>query len=439
MITAIKSADSASFPAVMENLFDVQSVLHWFAVNILSTAEDSYCKNYYLYRDTSKSTQQWTVIPWDYDLSCGRTGDVTIPYPWSLLNDLFVYSFEPLAGPGNVLKDRFRRSPVLMERLRTYLDSLFANVWAEEALRIRIDGLASVVESGVISDPEKWCTFEDCMEQIEALKYYVTARRNYLVATFLYPAEGDYHKATIRPTQPGVPYHGIAIDGRQVATLTFSSFESLDSIVAQVHTNDAPPGLTAPARGNYINRWLELTPYPSTARFNAVLQWSWNEYSQAESEVKTGDERSMQCHFHREEGGGRSYIPVPSFVNAYGNFVDAEISETMCGPGRHFAVLSPAAAGVVPAGLPFSIALHQNYPNPFNPATTIPFDVPSATTVRIEVYDMLGRLVVTLADGTFDAGRHSVLFDASSISSGPYVYRLTANRFVQTRKMLLLR
>ena len=89
--------------------------------------------------------------------------------------------------------------------------------------------------------------------------------------------------------------------------------------------------------------------------------------------------------------------------------------------------------------LPQSVALEQNYPNPFNPATEISFSLPVAGTVKLTVYNMLGQVVATLHDSRLEAGTHSVRWDASSVSSGIYLYRLTAGDYAQTRKMMLLK
>lgn len=84
-------------------------------------------------------------------------------------------------------------------------------------------------------------------------------------------------------------------------------------------------------------------------------------------------------------------------------------------------------------------SLSQNYPNPFNPATIISYSVPGQTRIRIRVYDMLGREVQTLQDGTVERGFHQAMFDGTALPSGVYLYRLEAAGFAETRKMLLLR
>lgn len=83
--------------------------------------------------------------------------------------------------------------------------------------------------------------------------------------------------------------------------------------------------------------------------------------------------------------------------------------------------------------------LHQNYPNPFNPSTKISYQLPAKSFVQIKVYDMLGKEVAVLVNQELDAGSYTVDFDASSLSSGTYIYRLQAGEFNSTRKMVYLK
>ncbi|HWR83612.1 MAG TPA: T9SS type A sorting domain-containing protein [Candidatus Deferrimicrobium sp.] len=81
----------------------------------------------------------------------------------------------------------------------------------------------------------------------------------------------------------------------------------------------------------------------------------------------------------------------------------------------------------------------DNFPNPFNPTTEVVFTLSSASDVRIEVFNVLGQTVATLADGHFETGSHSVTWQAEGIPSGVYFYRLTTGQQAETRKMLLVR
>ena len=90
--------------------------------------------------------------------------------------------------------------------------------------------------------------------------------------------------------------------------------------------------------------------------------------------------------------------------------------------------------------LPVSFELSGNYPNPFNPETTIKYFLPESAQVHLEVFDLTGRSVAVLVNNESQAeGEYTVNFDASSLPSGIYVYRLEANDFQQTRKMTMLK
>jgi hypothetical protein len=89
--------------------------------------------------------------------------------------------------------------------------------------------------------------------------------------------------------------------------------------------------------------------------------------------------------------------------------------------------------------VPSGFKLSQNYPNPFNPTTTIQFDIQKSGYYSLKVYNLLGQEVATLVAGNKSAGRYSVNFDASNLTSAMYVYRLSGNNVNLTRKMLLMK
>jgi hypothetical protein len=99
--------------------------------------------------------------------------------------------------------------------------------------------------------------------------------------------------------------------------------------------------------------------------------------------------------------------------------------------------------GIEPA-LPHGFGIYQNYPNPFNPETIIEFTITRKAAVTITVYNILGEKVAILADRSFEAGRHAVIWDGRDdygreAASGIYLYRMIAGDFSTVRKMLLMK
>ncbi|HTR80990.1 MAG TPA: T9SS type A sorting domain-containing protein [Bacteroidota bacterium] len=101
-----------------------------------------------------------------------------------------------------------------------------------------------------------------------------------------------------------------------------------------------------------------------------------------------------------------------------------------------------ALTNVEPSGkqtIPTTFSLHQNYPNPFNPSTKISFDLPQSGNVSLKVFNILGQEVASLVDSKMAAGTHEVTFDASKLSSGVYIYRLSSGSTFASKKMMLLK
>jgi hypothetical protein len=88
---------------------------------------------------------------------------------------------------------------------------------------------------------------------------------------------------------------------------------------------------------------------------------------------------------------------------------------------------------------PLVYSLSQNYPNPFNPTTTIKFTVPAAGIVTLKVFNILGQEVATLAQGMYQPGTFTALFEARNLSSGVYFYRMQTEKFTDVKKMMLLK
>ena len=102
-------------------------------------------------------------------------------------------------------------------------------------------------------------------------------------------------------------------------------------------------------------------------------------------------------------------------------------------------IVVAGVTGVTGESAPRVFQLVQNYPNPFNPTTTVSFVIGHSSFVTLRVYDVLGREVATLVNGMEDGGWKSVVWDASNVPSGLYFCRLTAESFVEMKKMVLMK
>jgi hypothetical protein len=104
------------------------------------------------------------------------------------------------------------------------------------------------------------------------------------------------------------------------------------------------------------------------------------------------------------------------------------------GSFRHYELVN-----AVEIGLPQNYYLSQNYPNPFNPTTKINWQLKNSGYVTLKVYDDLGREVATIVDEEKPAGSYEVEFNASTLASGVYYYKIVSGNFIETKKMILMK
>lgn len=145
----------------------------------------------------------------------------------------------------------------------------------------------------------------------------------------------------------------------------------------------------------------------------------------------------------------RMLFDLPGFYVWHCHIVEHEDNEMMrpfhVGPIPPNAPAQKIPGSRVAAGnTPEQFELGQNYPNPFNPSTTIHFRLPQEETVEVKIYNTLGQEVRSLTRQKFAAGSHSVVWDGrndhgSTVASGIYIYKFTAGKFTQTRKMNLVK
>ncbi|MDD5363425.1 MAG: T9SS type A sorting domain-containing protein [Ignavibacteria bacterium] len=97
------------------------------------------------------------------------------------------------------------------------------------------------------------------------------------------------------------------------------------------------------------------------------------------------------------------------------------------------------ALGIYNPEVPVKFNLDQNYPNPFNPSTSIKFDIPKSSFIKLAVYDIIGRELRLLINDYRNAGSYIVNFEAGSLSSGVYIYRLESGNFISEKRMIIVK
>ncbi|NCQ17957.1 MAG: T9SS type A sorting domain-containing protein [Ignavibacteria bacterium] len=131
--------------------------------------------------------------------------------------------------------------------------------------------------------------------------------------------------------------------------------------------------------------------------------------------------------------------PVTLFANGNSVNLDGTNSNDQWNFAQNKTISVSSATDIKSEKYNLSYDLKQNYPNPFNPTTTIFYQIPKAGNVVLKVYNITGTEVTSLVNGYKQSGSYSVEFDASSLSSGVYFYKISVNNFSEIKKMVLLR
>lgn len=149
----------------------------------------------------------------------------------------------------------------------------------------------------------------------------------------------------------------------------------------------------------------------------------------ASSPLAPGETRELSLHFFPMTNAGNGEVTL--IAKVHGN--DEKIDTVT------FTATAEAVVSVEDEINELHFALEQNYPNPFNPETNIFFELPESGVVNLGVYDLLGQKVADIISGFKTKGSHEVTFNASNLSSGVYIYKLTAGEFSVSKKMSVLK
>jgi len=151
-----------------------------------------------------------------------------------------------------------------------------------------------------------------------------------------------------------------------------------------------------------------------------------------------------QGKIYATSNGGVNWFnqPTPTYENLFSiTFINPNTGWAVGSNGTILKTSSGIQVGInqLEQNVPKNFFLSQNYPNPFNPKTKIKYSITSAQYISLKVYNILGKEITTLINERQNAGNYEVTFDGSDLSSGIYFYKLEAESFVETKRMMLLK
>ncbi|TLS69210.1 hypothetical protein FEF65_01625 [Mariprofundus erugo] len=205
MARAVVNATPENIDQVLEQYFDSETVLNWIVGNSLVTNGDTYNKNYWLYHQPAG---KWTVVPWDYNLTMGRTYDPFGVAPFTVFNENFQYYYAPDVGAGNPVKDKSLRNPRMRARIEAKIRHLTGmepngpeetfGWYSPTVMEARIGNIAAVLGKEVNKDTVIGYTEADFANAYEALMHYVKSHDYFLK----YKLFGSY---PWEPAEPNLP------------------------------------------------------------------------------------------------------------------------------------------------------------------------------------------------------------------------------------------
>jgi hypothetical protein len=194
---------------------------------------------------------------------------------------------------------------------------------------------------------------------------------------------------------------------------------------------------------NKAPQWLSSFPNALTVTAEAPVSLKMSDYV-ADAETSFNDlvftiSTIDSLAYHWKNDSLFFFTTATNYKNAGMVYLEAEDEESITAKDSVWIAINPTSGIAEKSGVIRQFKLEQNYPNPFNPKTMIRYKLPMASNVKLEIYDALGKKVRTLVNEKRAAGEHTFLFDASSLASGVYIYRLTTGSFTQMQKMVLIK
>jgi len=549
LISFLENSNTQTFISEIERYINVDGVIRWMAIDILTGNWDNYWynqNNYYLYFNTTGD--RFEFIPYDYDNTFGIDW---VGQDWGIRD---INNWGP-NGANRPLTNRILEVEDYRNRLNYYIDKFIAEFFNEETLFPEIDRLKALTEAAAEEDTYRsldWgFDIDDYHSSFNSelgghvdygLKPYITTRVNSaleqvqleniapifqsvnieapsdsIINFYVSILDEDIDRVSlIVPVWEGLFFvttpifemkdDGIGIDKNAgdgifsfqlifdqhipefiqfyfratdsedlsskyptFSDITYELNTSINSIVINEFLADNESGLQDDS-GAYED-WIELynptdqavnlTNYFLTDDFSVPNKWAlpdttmqsgsylllWADNDDEEGILHTNfglNNAGEQLGIYFEDDQNMLVVDTLSFGSQSN---DISFGRSFDGSDEFVFFDAPTPGfknGIINStegqkDSPKEIQLFQNYPNPFNPETTISFQLSNSSVITLEVFSIEGRLIQTLANSPYPAGTHFVRFDASSLSSGMYFYRLKTKNQSLTKRLVLIK
>ncbi|MBK6504576.1 MAG: T9SS type A sorting domain-containing protein [Ignavibacteria bacterium] len=345
----------------------------------------------------------------------------------------------------NLRKRNYERVSVLCRELLTdYADSindasiiskLYLADLKQDTGSSRMSELKSFLESYILNNPEKEMMVRQAFYFIQKCKVslglYESAMTGFqqIINQFPYSYEGllaswDYAATSLLNSQGGS-------GGGAIASSKYDYELREKGVISYI---DDPSDVYDSRKFSTDDR--KTLNDNLTKTFSSQVNKQTREIKSLEEKVTKNEATNSEKKKYQEMRTLKEIIKArkPETIAGHVSMISDDLSRIMKSTSAEY--LDKHEANI----LPTEFALHQNYPNPFNPATKISFDLPQDSKVTLIVYDLLGREVKRLVNNEFKvAGKYTYDFNAASLSSGVYFYRLETEGFVNTKRMMLIK
>jgi hypothetical protein len=398
----------------------------WNYKQYSSGANDYYTNAYYVFRNVRKNAGTYRILSTTYPYELiGQSGQCTLDYEYQM-PDAASWPMDTRTVFPSVDLIQVSVAGRAVEVVRPDQNATLRFVLFDPESSVASVKLSLLLASGVEIDLP--VTFAGGHEYDATIPTYVPSGFVDVIAR----AE-DAKGSTCELTASPAFYFGTTADTRKLDALLRMSSYALDNVAAVTMQSGDTLNYTL-SYSNYGSdtaRNVVIT-FPTTPYFRPIGASSWTIASVGVNDtihvpislVFLGRQQStdQQTHYSPSitwTSGGTPYLRHHNVLVDFQNTVTSV----------------PQAAGIPPV----TFAVYQNYPNPFNPSTTIRYDVPRESKVKLIVYDILGREVATLVDEVKKAGRYQSIWNANRFASGVYFYRLQAGENSAVKKLLLLK